>query len=59
MLRKREPKKAESACTTALKLGGFNITALLRRADARVELGNYEGSGKDLRECEKVSSSES
>ena len=54
MLRKREAGKAENACTAALKLGGFNITALLRRAEAKVELGKYEGASKDLRECEKV-----
>mmetsp|Transcript_29477 Transcript_29477/g.58751 ORF Transcript_29477/g.58751 Transcript_29477/m.58751 type:complete len:529 (-) Transcript_29477:26-1612(-) len=54
LLRKREAGKAENACTTALKLGGFNITALLRRADARVELGKYEGASKDLRECERA-----
>ena len=52
LLRNRELWLAESHCTSALKLGGFNITALLRRSEARLELGKFDAAVRDLRKVE-------
>ena len=48
LLRKRDVAKAEKHCTLALKIEKSNITALLRRAEARSELGKYEDGLDDL-----------
>mmetsp|Transcript_18915 Transcript_18915/g.39370 ORF Transcript_18915/g.39370 Transcript_18915/m.39370 type:complete len:549 (-) Transcript_18915:7-1653(-) len=53
LLRKREFHVAEEHCTQALKAGGFNMMALLRRSDARIELGKYNAAINDLLKIEK------
>jgi hypothetical protein len=53
LLRKREFRVAEEHCTKALKAGGFNIMALLRRSEARIELGKFNAAINDLLKVEK------
>ena len=53
LLRKRDFCVAEEHCTKALKAGGFNIMALLRRSEARMELGKFNAAINDLLKVEK------
>jgi hypothetical protein len=53
LLRKREFRVAEEHCTKALKAGGFNVMALLRRSEARIELGKFNAAINDLLKIEK------
>ena len=54
LLRKRDVGKAEEHCTLALKADRNNVTAMLRRSEARVELTDYEGALDDLEKCLKL-----
>ncbi|GMH91501.1 hypothetical protein TrVE_jg11556 [Triparma verrucosa] len=53
LLRKRNFRRAERFSSDAIKFGGFNVTALLRRAEARMELGKFDKAVKDLKACER------
>ena len=55
LLRRRDFGSAEGHCTAALRAGGGrNVTALLRRSEARAEIGNWEGAIEDLQLCRTI-----
>lgn len=48
----REPEKAEKAYSQAIRLSKNNFEPQLNRAMVRIDTGNFEGAGKDLRNLE-------
>uniref|UniRef100_A0A7S0NNH2 RNA polymerase II-associated protein 3 n=1 Tax=Calcidiscus leptoporus TaxID=127549 RepID=A0A7S0NNH2_9EUKA len=48
LLRVRLPASAEEDCSAALEIDLQHVKALLRRAQARIELSNYDGALEDL-----------
>jgi tetratricopeptide (TPR) repeat protein len=54
LLKLKKPVLAEPACTSALKLDSRNMKAFLRRAKARIALGNVEGAQADLAEADRI-----
>ncbi len=55
LLRKRELEKGERFCTFALTLtDGRSIPALLRRSECKREIGDWDGSVKDLEKALEI-----
>jgi hypothetical protein len=51
LLRKRDLGKAVEHCGLAIKADSKCVAAYLRRSEARVELGDFDGGLDDLHKC--------
>jgi tetratricopeptide (TPR) repeat protein len=54
LLRKRDIMKAERYCSAAIRCEKRNVTAYLRRSEARIEINDFDGAVRDLKECRRI-----